>query len=152
MSYFTCTGTGRTHHIAEMLESMPTQADDIEAALKANGFTSSPHIRQSLALAEEVGEFVGAVRRWSGLARRSGGMEDVQSELADVVITAFVTASTMNIDLLAAIREKLQIIYTRGWREIPLKSSVSGTDHYCMYCGPGYRYGSEGCRHTPTTT
>ena len=50
-------------------------------------------VQQVLALAEEAGEFTAAYRRWAGLARRSGPWHDVEAELADVVITAYVTAA-----------------------------------------------------------
>lgn len=73
--------------------------------------------RQVLALAEEVGEFVGAYRRWSGNARRAGSFDDVRDELADVVITAYVTAAVLDIDLDEAIEAKAAKIRTRGWRE-----------------------------------
>ncbi len=58
-----------------------------------------------------------AVRRWSGNARRQGPWSDVESELADIVITAFVTAATMTIDLPDAINRKLAVIFSRGWHE-----------------------------------
>lgn len=73
--------------------------------------------RNVLCLAEETGEFVGAYRRWSGMARRSGSFEDVAAELADVAITAYVVAESLGIDLDAAWRRKAEEIVTRGWRE-----------------------------------
>lgn len=76
-------------------------------------------IQQVLCLAEEAGEFVGAYRRWAGMARRTGSFADVCAELADVVITAYVTANVLDIDLDAAIREKTAVISTRGWRDRP---------------------------------
>ncbi|MEV8512267.1 MazG nucleotide pyrophosphohydrolase domain-containing protein [Dactylosporangium sp. NPDC051484] len=99
------------------LADLPGVAADVAAKLTDAGFTEAPHLRQALALAEEAGEFVGAVRRHYGLARRSGSFEDVEAELADVVITAFVTAHTMGIDLERAVAAKLGVVYTRGWRE-----------------------------------
>lgn len=80
--------------------------------------TSEQHCqRQALALAEEVGEFVGAYRRWSGQARRTDSLTNVGLELADVVITAFVTASVLGIELDSFIQSKYEVILTRGWRE-----------------------------------
>lgn len=73
--------------------------------------------RQVIALAEEAGEFAGAYRRYHGLARRSGTFEDMAEELADVVITAFVTAVVLRIDLDHHIERKLRTITTRGWRD-----------------------------------
>jgi NTP pyrophosphatase (non-canonical NTP hydrolase) len=99
------------------LPDLPVVAADIAANLTAAGFTDAPHLRQALALAEEAGEFVGAVRRHYGMARRAGPFADIEAELADVVITAFVTAHTMGIDLERAVGEKLGVVYTRGWRE-----------------------------------
>jgi NTP pyrophosphatase (non-canonical NTP hydrolase) len=76
-------------------------------------------VQQVLALAEEAGEFTAAYRRWAGLARRSGPWHDVEAELADVVITAYVTAHVLGIDLDAATRAKTDVVFTRGWREPP---------------------------------
>ncbi|GAB3854765.1 MazG nucleotide pyrophosphohydrolase domain-containing protein [Dactylosporangium cerinum] len=99
------------------LSELPDTAADIAKHLEAAGFTESAQLRQTLALAEEVGEFVGAVRRHAGMARRPGPFSDVEAELADVVLTAFVTAHTMGIDLRQAIEDKLAVVYTRGWRQ-----------------------------------
>ncbi len=88
----------------------------IADALHASGFGDQPN-RPVLALAEEVGEFVGAFRRWSGQARRSDTREHVIEELADVVITAYVTAAEWDFDLERAIQAKLDVVFTRGWRE-----------------------------------
>ena len=96
---------------------LPAIAADIASRLAAAGFTDHPQLRQALARAEEVGEFVGAVRRFQGMARRTGSFDDVRHELADVVITAFVTAHEMSIDLEAAIGEKVAIMHDRGWRD-----------------------------------
>ncbi len=76
-------------------------------------------VQQVLALAEEAGEFTAAYRRWAGLARRSGPWHDVEAELADVVITAYVTAHVLGIDLDAAAHAKTEVVFTRGWREPP---------------------------------
>jgi len=96
--------------------SLPVVAASIVEHLRAAGFPADQS-RQVLCLAEEVGEFVGAYRRWAGLARRSGGAEDMRAELADVVLAAYVTAAELAIDLDAAIDTKLAAIFTRGWRE-----------------------------------
>lgn len=55
--------------------------------------------RQVLALAEEAGEFVGAYRRAAGMARRTGGWDHVRDELADVAITAHVTAHVLDLQI-----------------------------------------------------
>src|SRR5207245_2077379 len=74
-------------------------------------------IRQVLALAEEAGEFVGAYRRWAGMARRTGAWAEVTAELADVVITAYLTAHVLGIDLEAACQHKAHTIRSRGWKD-----------------------------------
>ncbi|EWM11886.1 MazG nucleotide pyrophosphohydrolase [Kutzneria sp. 744] len=90
----------------------------ISENLRANGFPAEGAAnRQVLAVAEECGEFVGAYRRWSGQARRTGTAEELRAELADVVITAFVAAEELGIDLDQAITEKAGVVLTRGWRE-----------------------------------
>lgn len=73
--------------------------------------------QQALCVAEEAGEFVGAYRRWAGMARRNGSWDDVKAELADVVITAYVTASILDFALDEEIGKKLEIIFSRGWKE-----------------------------------
>lgn len=72
---------------------------------------------QLMALAEETGEFVGAMRRWWGLARRRGTEEDAQSELADVIISAYAMADVMGWDVDTIVAKKLEKILTRGWKE-----------------------------------
>ena len=109
----------RPAHHESTAGRLPAIAADIASCLTAAGFTDHPPLRQALALAEEVGEFVGAVRRFHGMARRTGSFDDVRHELADVVITAFVTAHEMGFDLEAAIDEKVAVIYDRGWRDEP---------------------------------
>lgn len=88
----------------------------IAAALVAAGY-GGQRDRQALALAEEVGEFVGAWRRYTGQARRTDTYDHVREELADVVITAYVLAAEHLLDLDDAIERKLEKIYSRGWRE-----------------------------------
>ena len=68
-------------------------------------------------VAEEAGEFVGAFRRWSGMARRDGSWQDVQAELADVVISAFTAARALGFNLDDAIDAKAEKVLTRGWKE-----------------------------------
>lgn len=100
------------------LADLPATAEQIVTNLRANGFDAEHgQMRQVLNLAEEVGEFVGAYRRQAGLARRSGTAEEMYAELADVVITAFVTAEEFGVDLEALIGQKLAVVFSRGWRE-----------------------------------
>lgn len=104
-----------------MTVDMPQVAAEILARLRDAGFPAEgSQNRQVLALAEETGEFVGAYRRWSGQARRTGTFEEMRAELADVVICAWLTAAELGIDLEAAIGDKLEVIFERGWRdEVP---------------------------------
>lgn len=100
------------------LASLPDIAEDITWKLCDAGFDPATAVqRQVLNLAEEVGEFVGAYRRYTGQARRTGTAEEMHDELADVVLTAFVTAAEMKIDLEAVIAAKLAKVYSRGWRD-----------------------------------
>lgn len=101
------------------VNDMRRAAADIVKALKENGFPDGFEgaNRQALGLAEEVGEFVGAWRRFSGQARRSDTFDHVAEELADVIITAFVTAEVLNIDIDDELDAKLEVIFSRGWRE-----------------------------------
>lgn len=101
-----------------LVGGLPLAASVIVECLRSNGFDGEHAVnRQVLALAEEVGEFVGAYRRWSGQARRTGTAREMHEELADVVITAFVTAHELGVDIEPVIAAKLAIIHTRGWRE-----------------------------------
>ena len=84
---------------------------------KLNLTTYEMQIAQVLCVAEEAGEFVGAFRRWKGLARRDGSFDDVKHELADVVIAAYTAATSLDIDLDEAINEKLAVVMTRGWKQ-----------------------------------
>jgi len=90
----------------------------IARKLQAVGFNpDTAQTRQVLALAEEAGEFVGAFRRWAGEARRTGTFEEMAGELADVVITAFVTAAVLHVELDVEIAKKWAILHERGWRD-----------------------------------
>jgi NTP pyrophosphatase (non-canonical NTP hydrolase) len=94
------------------------EAKYLQEQLRASGFPAKGALtRQALALGEEVGEFIGASRRYSGNARRIGTAAAMYLELADVTITAYVTAAELNINLDHWCARKLQDIYTRGWRE-----------------------------------
>jgi hypothetical protein len=55
--------------------------------------------QQAMVVAEEAGEFLGAARRWLGLARRTGTYEEMSAELADVEIASYVGAQAFGIDL-----------------------------------------------------
>lgn len=78
---------------------------------------SAMEMAQVLCVAEEAGEFIGAYRRWNGMARRDGALEDVMHELADVVISAYTAAEAIGFNLDLAIEEKLAVVMTRGWKQ-----------------------------------
>lgn len=90
-------------------------AKDIAEKIRENNYDSI--IGQVLMLSEEVGEFVGAYRRWAGLARRGGSFDDVCKELADVVIGAYCVAEFLAIDLEVEVEAKAKIIFGRPWKE-----------------------------------
>jgi NTP pyrophosphatase (non-canonical NTP hydrolase) len=93
-------------------------AESMELSIRAAGFdTRDAWIRQTLNVAEEAGEFVGSVRRFMGLARRSGAREEMEAEFADVIISSFAAAYVLGIDADEAIQKKLKIIFSRGWRQ-----------------------------------
>ncbi|MCO6011541.1 hypothetical protein NE236_41980 [Actinoallomurus purpureus] len=84
-------------------------ADRVVTHLAANFPADQLPHQQIFCLAEEAGEFVGAYRRWAGMARRRGPWDDVRMELADVVLTAHVAALVLDIapDALANARDSL---------------------------------------------
>ncbi len=85
---------------------------------------ASEPTRQALALAEETGEFVGAYRRWSGQARRTGTREEMEDELVDVIVTAFATAVVLEIDIEVALERKLYVIFHREWKDLANDAST----------------------------
>jgi NTP pyrophosphatase (non-canonical NTP hydrolase) len=83
---------------------------------RENGAGGTPEA-QVLALAEEVGEFVGAYRRWSGQARRRGTEAEARNELADIIISAYAMADVMGWDVDQLVETKVRKIMYRGWKE-----------------------------------
>jgi NTP pyrophosphatase (non-canonical NTP hydrolase) len=79
--------------------------------------TLPPAWAQVLNVVGEAGEFGEAYRRYTGYARRQGNLDEVRLELADVVISAYVAAERLNIDLDDAIADKQCIIMNRGFTE-----------------------------------
>ena len=98
---------------------LPAAAGHLAARLHEHSDPATLPVQQVLAVAAEAGEFTAACRRLAGLARRPGTRDDVTAELANVVITACVTAAVLGIDLDAAWRAKAEVVFTRGWREPP---------------------------------
>src|SRR5690242_20566989 len=89
--------TARTPAGRSAAASLPATAAAIAARLAEHFDPATLPVQQALALAEEAGEFTAAYRRWAGLARRTGPWHDVEAELADVVLTAYVTAAVLGI-------------------------------------------------------
>lgn len=90
-----------------------------EAYERADERTLPPVWAQVLCLVEEAGEFASAYRRSTGWARRDGDMREVAQELADVVITAYVAAERLGINLDREITIKRGIIMSRGFGTTP---------------------------------
>ena len=78
--------------MTEVPEDIREFAAIVAKRLREHFPADEERIRQDFALAEEAGEFIGAYRRAKGMARRRGSWDDVAAELADVLITAYVTA------------------------------------------------------------
>lgn len=72
--------------------------------------------QKALCIAEEAGELVGAYRRWSGQARRSGTEQELAAEVADLIICTSSFAVRAGIDIDKAVQSKLETIYSRGWK------------------------------------
>lgn len=98
------------------MSDLKEAAHVIMAMCYANGAGGTEQA-QIMALAEETGEFVGAMRRWRGLARRRGTEQDAQAELADVIISAYAMADVMGWDVETLVEAKLDKILSRGWKE-----------------------------------
>lgn len=76
---------------------------------------SPPPWAQALNVVGEAGEFAEAYRRYTGNARRISNQDDVGLELADVVISAYVMAELLQLDLDCYIDAKWDIIMSRGF-------------------------------------
>jgi NTP pyrophosphatase (non-canonical NTP hydrolase) len=81
----------------DTVTELQTLAAEAVAKIRANFPDNDLAQQQVFCLAEEAGEFVGAYRRWAGMARRAGRWEDVEAELADVALTASVTAEVLGL-------------------------------------------------------
>lgn len=102
------------------LDDLPDVARVIEKGL-VKAFTTKTYAElataQVLDVAEEAGEFVGAFRRYSGLARRPGTVEELEDEWADVIIAAFSAAKFLGINPVHAIERKAAKVLSRGYKE-----------------------------------
>lgn len=100
------------------LKAIAAQLQHDLSANRPPGITDDNAIdAQVHCVAEEAGEVVGAYRRYSGKARRTGTLEHVAEEIADVLIVTAILAHMLGIDIDEAVSDKLKVIYSRGWRE-----------------------------------
>lgn len=104
----------------ECTRTIVDYADVIRRALWDHFPREEERNRQVMCMGEEVGEFIGAARRFMGMARRDGTFEEMAEELAGVVITAYVTAEVFNVKLPEEIERKLNTILSRGYKESPV--------------------------------
>jgi NTP pyrophosphatase (non-canonical NTP hydrolase) len=93
---------------------------DLAAAVSAHpdGTFAKPYI--------EAGVAIKAGRRWLGIARRSGSKEEFAWHLARVVLAVHALANELDIDIDQAIADKVNVIFSRGWREVPADVSNRG--------------------------
>jgi NTP pyrophosphatase (non-canonical NTP hydrolase) len=110
---------------------------DLDANRRPGPGGFNPLDFQALSVAEEAGELVGAYRRWSGRARRTGTIRELADEIADVLIVTAVFADRAGIDLHAAITAKLTVIYSRGWRDEDTAGPGPG-EWACDRCGAAF--------------
>jgi NTP pyrophosphatase (non-canonical NTP hydrolase) len=87
------------------LADLPDAAQLLLQHLAGNAHHDPGKVMQTLAVAEEAGEFVGAWRRYVGLARRRGSLDEVRAELADVLIVSVVCAQYLNLHVEAGLRD-----------------------------------------------
>jgi 8-oxo-dGTP diphosphatase len=119
------TETQLTHSVGAVTPAMADLGRTMRAGLASAFPAETEQVRQVLAMAEESGEFVQAARRWLGLARTPGDFGAVEAELADVIITSYVTAAVFGIDIDRVITETAARIIARGWRTAPAGDSRS---------------------------
>ncbi len=80
------------------------------------GFSEEPPEKKLVMLMEESGELAKAIRQAIGMGfSETTTMTDIKEELADVQIILLGLASTMNVDMLEAIREKEEKNSRRNW-------------------------------------
>lgn len=88
----------------------------VQRLVDANFDPKTLDVQQALAVVEEAGEFAQAFRRWKGMARTPGTFDAVRSELADVVITAYVTARVLDFDLDDEVTTRIMAVLSRPMR------------------------------------
>lgn len=100
------------------LQAIARELDKHLTANRRDAITDESRLDvQAICVAEEAGELMGAYRRWAGKARRTGTFEELEAELADLLIVTAVFAERLGISISDAVAAKLAVIYERGWRE-----------------------------------
>lgn len=69
---------------------------------------------------QEAGRVVKAGRRYLGIARRAGSKDELAQALARLTFCVQITANLHCVDLEKAIADKVDVIFKRGWREVPV--------------------------------
>jgi hypothetical protein len=119
---------------------LPSMAGAIVTQLRNNGFDPLG----VLCVAEEAGEVVGAYRRYAGLARRPGTLAELGAELADVVITSYVSAHAMLFDLDAAIGDTVLVGGNREPKLLVQALFVQASRFVEVYPHPASRFALAG--------
>lgn len=90
-------------------------ADHLPPASPLDGM----QVRQVMAVAEAAGLLVAAYRRHAGIGQRAGTRDEVATQLAALVITAYVAADSLGVDLTAALETEMAVVHARtdGQRE-----------------------------------
>lgn len=78
---------------------MMTVAEILSKNIEKHFPSEESPMRQTLAICEEVGELVKEHRRYCGMSRKAGDIDNLYGELSDVVITSYVTAYVFGINL-----------------------------------------------------
>lgn len=97
-------------------DSLQKLQDYIWQMNKDRGFSHEPAEKKLIMLMEESGELAKAIRKTIGMGfSETTKVTDIKEELADVQIILLGLASTLNIDMLEAVREKEAKNAQRTW-------------------------------------
>jgi NTP pyrophosphatase (non-canonical NTP hydrolase) len=90
---------------------------------------------QLIQLGAETGEALDAYGRFAGFKRRGGTLAEVGAELADVIITAYITAALLGADLDAALARALPVRgFPPGEQAVwLLKEAGAAADAYLLW-------------------
>lgn len=100
----------------EDIDSLQQIQEYIWEKNKERGFSNELPERKLLMLMEESGELAKAIRKTIGMGfSKNTVTTDVREELADVQIILLGLASTLDIDMLEAVREKELKNCSRSW-------------------------------------